>query len=258
MTAKNGNQTMVKSVEKVFSILEYLRDSQRATVTQISRDLGMPTSTAHLHLATLTELGYVVKIQEEYTTSLKFIGLANSARKNYQIISKSLKEMQELADKTGEVVWLIVEEHGKAVNLEKAIGGQGIRTLDKQGLRTHLHYHAGGKAILAHLPEWRVEEIIENQGLPRRTKNTITEKRHLIEELNEIKARGYSFDDEEAVKGLREVAAPIIVDDEILGSVAVMGPSHRLQGAKFREEIPNELLGTVNAIELICKYGREG
>jgi DNA-binding IclR family transcriptional regulator len=43
------------------------------------------------------------------------------------------------------------------------------------GKEVPLHSTGNGKAILAHLPPERVEEIIEMRGLPKATENTITE-----------------------------------------------------------------------------------
>ena len=66
-----------------------------------------------------------------------------------------------------------------------------------------------GKAILAHLPQDSLEEILSSISFDRKTDNTIVTRLALIKELEQIRADGYAINDEELEKGLRAVAAPI-------------------------------------------------
>jgi DNA-binding IclR family transcriptional regulator len=122
-------------------------------------------------------------------------------------------------------------------------------------MQVHLHCTALGKAILAYLPEERVREIIDTHGLPERTDATITDEEELFDELEGIRDRGYARDMEERVAGLLCVAAPIRnLDGDPLGAISVSGPTSRMKGERFDEEVPEELTSTANVIELNLNY----
>lgn len=97
------------------------------------------------------------------------------------------------------------------------------------GQRVYLHTLALGKAILAHLPRERVEEIIEEHGLLRETDLTITDRDELYDELEESRSRGIAFGPDERLQGLHGIATPIKnINGDVLGSISVAGPSKRI------------------------------
>jgi DNA-binding IclR family transcriptional regulator len=114
-----------------------------------------------------------------------------------------------------------------------------------------LHCIDSGTAILAHLPQARIEEIIARHGLPARTPNTITDPEELFEEIDEIPRRNTGFNDVEKIEGLRAVGAPIRNDPgEVLGSISASGHTSATKGERFRTEIPEAGSNVANTIEL--------
>jgi len=107
-----------------------------------------------------------------------------------------------------------------------------------------------GKAILASLPRERAEAIIDAQGMDENTANTITDRDRLFEHLAEVHERGYAIDDEEAIAGLRCVAAPVVASERTVGAVSVSGPARRMEDARIRDELAPLVLRAANVIEL--------
>jgi len=104
-------------------------------------------------------------------------------------------------------------------------------------------------------PADRRDGIIDRDGLARITENTITDEDVLREQLEEIRERKIAFDDEERLNGLRSVAAPVFdATGQVIGSISVAGPTHRMQGAYFYEELPETVLGIANVIELNIQH----
>lgn len=124
-------------------------------------------------------------------------------------------ELQKLADQTGEHANLMIEKHGQGIFLYKVKGEDAVELDTYTGMRVDLQTTALGKAILAHLPETRIDEILNMHGLPRITENTVTDPAELKSELAEICERGYATDDEERVKGVRCVGVPILDSAEM-------------------------------------------
>jgi IclR family pca regulon transcriptional regulator len=66
-----------------------------------------------------------------------------------------------------------------------------------------------GKAILAFVPEDRLEEVIARIDFVPRGPNTITDPADFRVELGRIRLSGIAVNDEELAYGLRSIAAPI-------------------------------------------------
>ena len=227
----------VKSDQKLFSIIEYLTEHGESGVTEIATDLGMAKSTVHLHLNTLLDSGYAVKNGTQYDLSLKFLDIGITKKNRIGIHKDIEPKMEEIAEKSGEQVWFWVEENGKAVVLSKAFGEHALITDGRIGKYMGLHCTAGGKALLANMPEWHVEEIIEQHGLPAQTSNTITEPENLFSELEEIRETGLAFSEEENIRGVNAIAAAIMDNDgTVHGSISVSGPSTRVDASVDTEE----------------------
>jgi len=176
----------IKTTSTVFDIIESIQYLGGATTSELVETLGMAKSTVHSHLITLEEEGYLVKDDGEYDLGLKFLDHGIYAQTNRYIAHAARPSLEEIAFETGEVSYLVVEEHGRGVNLIREKGEHSVTTIDRVGLRTYLHIHAAGKAILAHLPDERVEAIIEQHGLSAVTEETITDIDALFEELERI------------------------------------------------------------------------
>jgi DNA-binding IclR family transcriptional regulator len=116
---------------------------------------------------------------------------------------------------------------------------------------------AAGKAILAHLPTPRRNEILRQTEFERRTEHTITDSRQMREHLESVRERGYACSDEEEIKGIRAVGAPIFdYTGECLGSVSVSAPTSYFTDEIFTEEIPALVMEAVNMIELEINMSR--
>lgn len=63
--------------------------------------------------------------------------------------------------------------------------------------------------------------------------------------------RGYAFNDEEEITGLRAVGAPVHASQgDVIGGISVSGPLSRIQEDRFREELPELVVEAANVIEL--------
>lgn len=244
----------VKAGVKLFKIIETVQKADDPTLTEIANSLGYPKSTTSNHLKTLEETGYLIERDGTYRLSLKFLDHGVHAKRERQIAHIAPSVLQQLAADTGEAAWLMVEERGYVVGLEKAMGKQAIQTAGRIGRHTRLHYHAPGKAILSELPDARVRAIIDQHGLTQTTENTITDFDELRAELETIREQGVAFDIGEAVPGIRSIASPVCCDGTVHGAVAVVGPKNRLKGDRFREEFSELVSGAANELELGLKY----
>ncbi|GAA0668595.1 IclR family transcriptional regulator [Natronoarchaeum mannanilyticum] len=241
----------VKAAKTSFEIINTLRELQGAGVSELAERIDKPTSTIHDHLRTLESEEYLVKKDGEYYVGTRFLGVGEQARSRYKVYPIASEELDKLAEQTGEHTNLMIEEHGKGIFLYKARGPDAVQLDTHAGMRVHLQTTALGKSILAFRPREEVEAIIDRHGLPAVTERTISDREELFDALDQIRERKYAYDDEERVKGMRCVAAPITNEEgRAIAAISVSGPKSRMRGETFQEEIPELLLRSANVIEV--------
>ena len=246
----------VGSVVNAFTILEALYASNGAGITDLADELGVSKSTIHSHLQTLTDLGYVTKRGTEYELGLRFLTFGGYVRDRTNLYQIAKEGADELAEETGELAAISTESSGENLYLYQVRGTNAMSLDSHLGARLPLHCTATGKAILASMPEDRVEEIVDRVGLPRATENTITDRDTLQDELASIADRGVSVDDEERIEGMRGLACPIVHQEQevVLGAIGVTGPMNRMSGRRFEEDIPDLLTRIARMIEINATY----
>lgn len=253
MTEDKSPRTM-KTVETSWDIIDLLEELDGARVSEITKRLDIPQTTVSTHLSTLKQRKYVTKDGKEYRLSLYFSLIGEYVKNQCILYDAGKKEIERLAQETEEYTHLVAEEYGQAIYLHEAKGDQAVgedHFSKRFEMPTELHSSAYGKAILAHLPEDRVEEIINEYGLPARTENTITDQEELLTELEEIREQGFSLNDGEEIRGVRAVGAPIQgADGNVLGAISVSTPVSRMKDERYRETMPNMVKSSANVIEI--------
>lgn len=254
MGSKDSPRT-VQAVQTALDIIEYLQVVESAGVTELANEVDRSKGTVHSHLTTLVQNHYLTKDDDEYQLSLRYLDLGETVKGRLGFYTVITDELDELASESGELAQFATEEHGQAVYLYKARGERAVESASSVGKREYPHCISLGKAILAHLPEERAVEIVEQNGLPRFTPQTITTSEELFEELERIREQGYAFDNEEKIEGLKCVAAPVTSpDDRVLGALSVSGPSSRMTGQRFTEKLPRMVTRAANVIEINAKF----
>lgn len=247
---RNSRPNAVGSVDTMFDIVEYVGQSGGVTLGEAATDLDYAKSTIHRHLSTLERRGYVVR-EDGYYVGLRFLELGELTRNRRPAFQLAKEKVEELADTTDERAQFIVEEQSEAVYLHRALGDHAVHTDPGIGKRIPLHATSAGKAILAALPAQELSRIIEQTSFDEITDETITNTDDLHAELEEIRERGFAFNRQENLRGLHAVGVSVTGQDGfVIGALSVSGPSHRLTGDWFSEDLPSLLLGTANELEL--------
>lgn len=242
----------IDAVQTTLEIVEALQDLEGAGVTELANHIGVTKGTVHNHLATLGANDYVIKNEDDvYQLGFRFLDTAHHARNRIESYDLITQELDKLADETGEMALFTVEEHGKGVCIYRSFGKHAIETPLYVGYRSHLHRTAVGKAILSQLSAERIDEILDQHGLPGVTENTITDRDELFDELEEIRETDVAYNREETIQGLIGIGMPILHHDEkINAAISVIGPVNRLDEQTLNETVLEAIRQRSNVIEV--------
>ena len=244
----------VKAVQRAFDVVEVLQDSGSLRIADVADALDLPVSTAHVHLKTLESAGYVVRDDDGYRLSFRFLRNGVAVRESQRIYQVCRPDIDELADRTGEVANLGVEERGLRVILYQSEGSDAVYDNAPIGEYTTMHCTALGKAILAERSFKYVETVIDAYGLPEKTSETISNSAVLRSELETIRAQGYVIEDEERRTGIRSIAVPLKADGTLVGAISVSGPKERFSDRRIAEELLPYVKNTKNIVEVKYTY----
>lgn len=247
----------IKTIQTMIRIIEALDERGAAGVSELATALGMPKSTVHDHLTSLNHNDYVIREDQQYCLSTRFLELGGHHRSRTQLFTIARPELDKLAADTDEHVNLMIEEDGLGVFTYIAKGADAVQvdSVHYTGMRVPLHTTSLGKAIMANMTDERLEEILDQHGLPEVTERTVTERETLFEELDRIRDQGYAIDDEERVEGMRCIGCPIVTKPNgVVGAISVSAPVNRMQGERFGTEIPRLVRQTANVIEVQLNY----
>jgi IclR family acetate operon transcriptional repressor len=245
----------IKAIKNAFQVVEALVRLDSATVGELVSHLDMPQSTVHDYLRTLEQVGYVVKARDSHTyrVSMRFLDIGEEVRQRTQLFKIADPHIHELAEETGERVSLIIEENGLGVLLAGA-RHDPKEDMPRVGTHNRLHAIAPGKAILAAMPPETVRSVVDRHGLKRYTPSTITTREALFEALETVREQGHAFDEQERFQGLHGVGVPINVNNQVRGALGLYGPTSRLDGERYRAEMPELLKRTANIIEVNMSF----
>lgn len=250
-----ASENTVKAVERTLDLMEFLRERGPVHLSTIADELGLAKSTAHRHLRTLEQRGYVTSSGAGYVLSLRFLDFGEHTRMRSPEYQLAAEKVTEVATRTEERAQFMVEEHGQVVYVYQQTGQHAVEANTYPGKRVPIHASAAGLAILSQYRPRRVDAIINQHGLATLTPKTITDPETLHEELNRIRERGYSINDQGVIEGLRAIGAPVTdPNGAVIGGLSVSGPINRMEGEWFDEELPSLLLGATNELELNIAY----
>lgn len=240
----------IEATETSIRILERLVDAERRLgITQLASDLDLSKSVVHNHLSTLEQLGYVENRDGEYCPALRPLALGERTRAAMRVYQVGRRDVDNLAEATGEVVLLVVEEAGSGVPIQIASGSNGWSLPYCIGERVPLHVNAPGKAILASLSDERIESILAETPLETPTDRTVGNPDELRRQLRTIDDDEASFSREEHFPDIISVGAPIrSPTDQRSAALGIVGPADRLNGRYLEEDLSGQVISTAKSI----------
>lgn len=246
----SGNEgRTLETTETSVDILETVRESEGASLTELQEQMEIPKSTLYYHLNTLEKRGLLVREANEYHLGMKFVVYGQSARTRKDEYELAQETTHQLANQLDEDVDFSVEEQGQIIVLHHTVGESGKHGYSFELKQTiNMPTTASGRAILAEYPESRVSEIVSRWGF-QGTEDAPTDEAALADRLEKIRERGFAINDEEWMDGLCAVSSAVkYPDGSVLGALSVIIPSFRFD-AENVDDLVTPLLNEVAQLE---------
>lgn len=243
------------SVKKAFQIIEAVADSSAPPgVSELAKELKIGKSTVHGITSGLEELGVLVRdpVDKKYGLGYTLLELSRKAYARMEFRAVARRPMEGLMERVGETVFLGIM-NGDHVTIVDVVESQGaMKITSPPGTRLPLLAGATGKAFLTHMDKSKARAIVERMGLGRHTPKSITDVRRFLREVENARDRGYAFDEEEYIPGIRAIAAPIQTQSLPPAAIWVAGFASSLIDRKM-EKVAQEVRKVAQEISTLVK-----
>jgi IclR family transcriptional regulator, pca regulon regulatory protein len=231
-------------------------------IADIADDLGMSRSTTHRYVITLVALGYLEQgASRKYRLGLRVTDLGMSALNSTGLAEHAHPYLEELRQRTSYTASLAVLDGAEILYVDRVRSyrrGQNKVDLDLHvGSRLPAYCTAMGKLLLANLPESEQRDVLASIKLTKRGPNTITSKKGLREELDQVRESAFAVNDEELAPELVSIAAPVRNEaSEVVAAVNLAAHSSVISLEEMVDALGPHLVSAADRISARLGYRR--
>lgn len=228
---------LVPAVDRAIRILSLLKSERREmTIAEISAATGWNKSSIYKLLLTLDYHGLLARdpVTRKYALGTALMEFGRSVLNGFDLRHVARPCLKALAQFTGESVAVSMLQGTRMTLVEVEESAAQVRIALAVGMTTPATATSHGKAVLAHLPESRLKEILEIEGLVKSTRRSITDPGLYRAELDAVRKRGYATECEEFEEGIAGISAPVFSVQGVIGALLVVLPSFKMTKDKTR------------------------
>lgn len=253
MKATSTHQSLQRGLQIVEIVAEM---AEPPTLSAIARKSKLNPSTTHHILKALVDFGYLIQAPEThiYSLSSKLFRLTRRTWTVEQLAEIATPYLEQLGNLTGEGSSLAVLRDGQVIIAAKQEQDGPLRVVQRIGESRPIYCTAVGKILAAALSEREFEELIEQTDFQKKTPNTITSPDVFRKEMISIRHKGVAFDNEEHIRGVRCLAAPIRdYSGKTRAALCVVGPKDNLSPKRIGK-VQHDLLTVATSLSTRLGY----
>ncbi len=245
MVRREKSNYVIQSVSHALDVLEQFNGNvDEIGVTELSKRLKLHKNNVFRLLATLEARGYIEqnKISENYRLGLRCLQLGQTFIHQMGLLVQSRSILEELTQLTQESAYVAIRKGSAIIPLDFVEPARTVRVVSFLGTVLPAHCTAAGKIHLVFEAEGIAAQTLPER-LERFTDKTIVDKAALREQMKTIGETGYAVERGEFADDVNAVAVPVRdYTRSLVGTLAVVGPAHRLDDIAVSDEIAPALL----------------
>ncbi|OLT43971.1 IclR family transcriptional regulator [Saccharomonospora sp. CUA-673] len=248
----------VPAVARALDILELFLDGPVVlSPPEMTRKLGLPRTTVHELVSTLTARGYLSPAPDQpggYRLGVRTYQLGSHYAEQLDLAAEGRQVAADVARTCDETVHIAILEGTDVIYIAKVDSTHAVRMVSAVGRTLPAHCTAVGTMLLAMLPEDELDERIPRGGaLAAMTDNSITSPVALRARLAEVRTRGIAVEDRESNPDVHCVAAPVRDSSgAVVAALSISVPSIRWDDRRTPEL---EQLARKGAADLSARLG---
>lgn len=257
MTVAGDDRYLVGGLMRGLDVLRcFDREHPTLSLGDVARQLGWRRTEPFRFLHTLESLGYLRRdpVTKRYELTPKVLEIGFSALANLQLPELAQPYLERLRDRTNGSAHVGILDGKDVVYVGRAPSRSILSSTIHVGSRLPAHATAIGKTLLAAKSDAWIRDWLATNDLTRYTVHTLAETRVFLDEIAQIRHRGFATSNQEFEFGIRSVAAPIRNgSSETIAAINVSAAADALTAASVADVIVPAVRET--AVELSQAYG---
>ena len=200
-----GGESLAPAVTRAAAILNVLSEDGSVALgpSELARRLGLPKSSIANVCGALADVGLLRRVGTGFALGRRLAELGGAYLMAVDMVQEFYDACQQLPTGSEETVQLAVLDGLEMTYLARHDGRQPVRLTSQIGRRLPASSTATGKAALASLDPLELERRLAGvAALPASTPKAHRTVDALLADLDIVRERGYSFDDEETIEGV--------------------------------------------------------
>ncbi|GAB7389358.1 IclR family transcriptional regulator [Bacillaceae bacterium] len=238
------------NVAHALDVLLAFKQKEEYTLAELAVVLNLRKSYLLKLLESLKEKKFIVQDSHsgKYQLGLTCLELGNAYEQRLDLRKVTRPYLEELANKTNELVHLGVLDSNVVILLERIMDkDSSLRLQFHLSLTSAPYTTALGKVLLAFSDENKVEQYLSSEKFEAYTPHTTVDPNILRLELKQIRQKGYHLSFETFESGISCIAAPVFARNRrIVAAVSICAPSIRIMAKE--KELLEYLLDTTSRI----------
>ena len=213
-----------------------ISDTERGLgISELARRLGISKGTVHGITSALEEVGALIRnpFTKKYNPGYALVELGKKGLSRIPLREVARRHMEELVEETDETVFLGILKDDHIFILDVAESTKELKITSPSGTKIPLTAGATGKVFLAYMEGKSALRYLRARGLVKYTENSIIDLDRYLQEIEEVREKGFATDREEYLQGIKAVAALIRTERPILAAVWVVGFSSSITEDKM-------------------------
>ena len=206
----NERDTMSGLAKGLAVIETFTADRPRQSIAEVSAACGLDRATARRCLLTLASQGYAEYDGKYFTLTPRVLRLGTACLATMPLPQMVQPFLERLSEALGESSSVSILDEDEIVYVARAAQRKVMSIALMPGSRLPAFCTSMGRVLLAALPEEEALRRITRRPMLARTDRTVTDAQGVMARLGQVRAQGYSVNDEEVELGLRSIAVPVI------------------------------------------------
>lgn len=252
----NDDKAIPTNLRLLLLLEEIARVGVPVTPTAVNEVMGLPKPTVHRLFHRLEEEGFLQRDIDgrSYSAGQRLRKLSVNVLSSSRIRVVRLAVLHALTDDVGETCNLATPDRDGMVYLDRVETKWPLRIQLPIGTTVPFHCTASGKMYLSSLSPRYLAKYLSSVPLEAHTTKTLITPEAIVKEVEEIRQRDYSTDDEEFMDGMVAIAVPIRDDlGRLMSTLSLHAPDQRVNVKDLENHLDRLRQAATDLSELVLR-----
>lgn len=215
------SQLFVQSLRKGFEVLEAFKGARSLSLNEIAERAGLDKSAAQRMSHTLAALGYLNQCPttRRFELSPRLLDLTFEFLRHHPLMERATPILIELRRQCDERVDLSLLSDNELIYVQRHQSQRALFYTTLIGRRVPLYCSAGGRSVLAALPDDEAHRLLKQENCTQLTRFTKTDYDEIWAEVLIAREQGWAL------------ARSEVIENEVVFAAAITDMHHRPIGA---------------------------